>query len=322
MCLTEHPDYDYFHCVIDRMGKVYWLKNTMSHRDIIETYLEDNKSTDPDYITKRLTKIFRDLENFDKYLEDRDYYEVRIIPKDTKKITRNREDWEFDLLEMLISPTWYRENLDQYEENCWQCWEDSVKINLAIDNETIDVKDLFIFATGNSVVEARGKAKVVALNNATVKAYDNAKVIAYDNAKVYAHDNVRVNTNYGHVIVKAYDNSIIDASSHEEITASDNSVVKAYLHAIVRAEDNAIIEAYDNTRVEAHDNATVMAYWRSTVDAWGGIIEVYDYATVYRCWHEAKITIKSKTAVVIDNNKPGKDTGNIIVSKDAIVERI
>ena len=44
MCLALHRDYHYFNCIIDRMGRVYWLKNTMSHRDI-EDYIEGYKST-------------------------------------------------------------------------------------------------------------------------------------------------------------------------------------------------------------------------------------------------------------------------------------
>lgn len=332
MCIAMHHDYHYFNCIIDRMGKVYWLKDAMDCRDIEDSIDGISRDIDPtdtvsimenlEKLSYRTKKSFEELEN----LDDRYRFEVKIIPKDTKKITRNREDWEFDFWEMGISPIWFRENREQYEENCWKCWEESVKINLVIDYETINIKDIFIFATGNSKVEAHGNAKVVILNNAIVEAYDNARVIAYDNTEVYAYDNVIVDANYGHTKVEAHGNSIVNVSSHEDVTASDNSTVKASIHAIVRADDNARVDAYGNASVESHDNSTVKAYNHATVDAWGGMIEAYDCATVWRCWHDAKIAIKSKFAVVIDTDLVKGDdnqfhiTGKIIVSKDAIVE--
>ena len=231
---------------------------------------------------------------------------------------------------MLGSPIWFKENREQYEENCWKCWEESIKVNLVIDHETINIKDSFIFAAGNSKVEAYGNAKVVAINSAIVEAYDNVTVESYDNVRVDAHDNTSVEADngcIGYVRIDAYDNATVQVFSHEDVTANDNVTVKAHLYATIRAEENARVEAYDNVSVESHDNSMVKVYNHATVDAWGGTIEAYDCAVVWRCWYEAKITVKSKFAVVIDTDiAKGDDnqfhiTGKIIVSKDAIVER-
>lgn len=326
MCIVFNC-YTYFSCVIDRTGKVYWLKNNMNHWDIVDICIEDYKPLDIDSMVTKIEKSLTYLEKLEKNFDNRDYFYVKIIPKDIKKVTRNREDWEFDFWEMLIPPIWYRENREQYEESCWQCWEESIKVNLAIDHEIVEVKDIFLMATGNAIVEAHGNSIVEVWDNATVKAYDNVKVKAYDNAKVEANDNSKVEANYGRVRVDAYDNATVSASSHEDVTAHDNSKVKAHLHATVRAEENARVEAYDNVSVESHDNSIVKVYNHATVNAWGGMIEAYDCAAVWRCWHEAKIIIKSKFAVVIDTDLVKGDddqfhtTGKIIVSKDAIVER-
>jgi hypothetical protein len=300
---------NYFSCAIDRTGKVYWLKNSMSYRDIITEYREYNKLVDQDSI---ITEIFRNIENF----EDRNYFMVYIVPKDAKKVTRNREDWKFDLWEMMITPIWYRENIEQYEENCWKCWEDSVKINLAIDNETITTRDIFLLATGNSIVEAYGSAKVVAWNNVTVKAHDNVTVIACGNTKVNAYDNAIIEA-HGRVRVGAYGNTTVESFSHDIVMANDNSMVKAYLHAVVNAEGNTVAKVYGSTTVKAKDNAIIDAYNHATVEAWGkSTVEAYDNVTVYKHSSDAKITIKSNTAVAMDD-----DTNKIIVSKYAIVDR-
>ena len=206
---------EYFSCIVLRNKKVLWDKNTISHEDLIEQYnLKDNK------------------------LNNRDFIRIEIIPKDILTVTKNKEDWIFKIDEEKTLPRWFIKNKEIYEKKCWEAWEESIKIQLAV-NEKKNFKNCIGFAYGNSEIEA--------YNNSTVKAFDNSTVEAYEDSTV-----------------KAYENSTVKAYNNSTVETYNNSTVEAY--------NNSTVETYNNSTVKAFDNSTVKAYYNSTVEAFGSSI--------------------------------------------------
>ena len=182
----------YFSCIIDRNGQVYWLKNSNSHEDIIHiNNLKDDK------------------------IEDRDIVRIEIIPKDKKRVTRNKKDWVLNVDELETLPEWYVKNKKQNEKLCWNEWKKSVKEQIAINTEKRIVKDIYVETYGNSYV--------IAQDNSRVKAYCNSQVKANDNSHVEAH-----NDSY----VMAYDNSCVEAYNRSYVKAHDDSEILLYNKAI------------------------------------------------------------------------------------------
>ena len=139
----------FFSCIITRDLKVHWSKRTMAHEDLLsELRLEDKK------------------------LEERDFVKIEIAPKDVKKVSRSRDDWNFKVDEERTLPNWYDENVVKCQGACWKAWQESVHVNLAIDKEEKTCKDQLFFAYGS--------AKVVAYGSATVELKsDCATVLCY-----------------------------------------------------------------------------------------------------------------------------------------------
>ena len=169
----------FFSCIITKDLKVHWSKRTMAHEDLLsELRLEDKK------------------------LEERDFVKIEIAPKNVKKVSRNRDDWNYKVDEKRTLPNWYDENVVKCQTACWKAWQESVQVNLAVDKEEKTVKDHLFFAYDSAKVVAYGSAKVVAYGSAKVVAYDSATVKAYDSATVKA---------YGSATVEAYDSATVEA---------------------------------------------------------------------------------------------------------------
>jgi len=194
----------FFSCIITRDLKVHWSKRTMAHEDLLsELRLEDKK------------------------LEERDFVKIEIAPKNVKKVSRNRDDWNYTVDEKRTLPNWYDENVVKCQAACWKAWQESVQVNLAIDKEEKTVKDHLFFAYGSARVEAYDSATVVAYGSAKVLAYDSATVEAYDSAKVEAYDSAKV-VAYGSSTVKAYGSAKVLASGSAKVVAYDSVKVQAY----------------------------------------------------------------------------------------------
>jgi len=277
----------YFSCIIDRNGQVYWLKNSNSHEDIIRiNNLKDDK------------------------IEDRDFVRIEIIPKDGKRVTRNKKDWVLKVDEPGTLPKWYIKNKKQNEKLCWNEWKKSVKKQIAINTEKRIVKDTYVIAQGNSHVEAHDNSHIDAYDNSHIKAHDNSHIKAYDNSHIDAYDNSHIDAyDNSHVVahdnshIKAYDNSYIDAYDNSEVEAYDNSHVVAHDNSHIKAHDNSYIyfcsvsciDAYDNSKVEVYGDSQVKAYDNSHVVAHDNSeVEAYDYSQV-TANHNAKILLCDRT---------------------------
>ena len=148
-----NPMCDYFGCIITKDLKVHWSKRTFAHEDLLS-----------------------ELKLEDKNLEAREFIRVEILPNDKACMTRNREDWTFKVDEEKTLPNWYEKNVIQCRKLCWEAWEQSVQVNLALGKEEKTVTDTMIFAYDSSTVEAYGSSKV--------EAYDSSKVVAHGFSKV------------------------------------------------------------------------------------------------------------------------------------------
>ena len=265
---------NYFSCIIDRHFKVHWFKDTVRHEDIIErANLKDNK------------------------LKDRDFVRIEITPEDVNKVTRNKKDWNFKIDEEETLPSWFTKNQKKAEQKCWYAWKKSIKVNIALGDEKVEIRDQFILACGNSTVTAYGNSTVTAYDNSTVKTWDNSTVTAYGNSTVTA---------YGNSTVTACGNSTVTAYGNSTVKTWDNSTVKAYDNSTVTAYDNSTVEAYDNSTVKTWDNSTVTAYGNSTVNKYYGKVELKSKLAVIIDHINDRIIVLDKSIVVVQKKKRSK----------------
>jgi hypothetical protein len=194
---------NYFSCIIDRKLNVHWLLNSNAHEEII-----------------------RHAGFKDERLEDRDFVRIEITPKNTEKITRNKKDWNLKVDEPGTLPDWYLKKIKKAHTQLWKAWGESVKRQLALNEEEHRIKEQYMLALGNSTVEAWDNSTVKALGNSTVKALGNSTVEAWDNSTVKAWDNSTVKA-WGNSTVKALGNSTVKALGNSTVKALGNSTVKA-----------------------------------------------------------------------------------------------
>jgi len=193
-----------------RTGKVLWSERMVSHEELISEHkLKDDR------------------------LGDRDFVKFEITPKSMEKVTRSRADWQFKVDEEGTLPEWFLAKRKLLEVKCWAAWTDSVKVNLAVGDEKIEVKNRYVLAAGNANVVAYGSSKVEAYNSSNVEAYGSSKVVACDSSKVEAYNSSNVvacgSSNveaYGSSNVEAYGSSIIRVcSSSVKVTAKEDTIL-------------------------------------------------------------------------------------------------
>jgi len=152
---------NYFSCIITEDLKVHWLKNTAGHEDIlVAAKLEDKKLT------------------------DRDFVRIEIVPKNDKRPTRNKDDWILKVDEERTLPDWYEKNVIKAQKACWVAWEESVKIQLVLDDERHEGKDTFfmVYDSGLAVVYDSGRAEVY--DSGLAEVYDSGRAVVHDSGKV------------------------------------------------------------------------------------------------------------------------------------------
>jgi len=204
--------------------------------------------------------LLSELRLEDKKLEERDFVKIEIAPKDVKKVSRSRDDWNFKVDEERTLPNWYDENVVKCQGACWKAWQESIEACLAVDKEEKSGKDQLFFAYGSAKVIAYDSVKVRAYDSAKVRAYNSAKVIAYDSAKVRAYGSAKVEA-YDSATVVAYDSAKVEAYGSAKVEAYDSATVVAYDSATVVAYGSAKVEAYGSAKVELKsDCATVLCH--------------------------------------------------------------
>ena len=161
----------YFSCIITRDFKVHYSKKTCSHEDLIAEFkLEDTK------------------------LEDRDFVRIEISPKNMENLTRNPQDWTYKVDEEDTIPAWYKKEKAKAEEAVWVAWAESVKIQLVLGEESVDVTDAYLFVRSSSTVDAWGSSKVVAWDSSKVDARGSSKVeLKSETAVAVCHGKILVN---------------------------------------------------------------------------------------------------------------------------------
>jgi len=216
----------YFSCIITKDLKVHWSKKISAHEDLItELKLEDKK------------------------LENRGFIRIEIAPKNENKMTRDPKDWQFKIDEENTLPEWFIEGRKKAEKACWVAWEQSVQIQLALEDEEKEIRDCLLYAWGNSTVVARGNSKVEARGNSTVVARGNSTVVARGNSKVEARGNSKV---------EAWENSTVVARGNSKVEAWENSKVEAWENSKVVAWENSKVVAWENSKVEIQSSTSVV----------------------------------------------------------------
>jgi len=233
---------EYFSCIITSDLKVHWLKeNPADHQAIIDKLkLEDVK------------------------LENRSFVRIEIVPATTIP-TRNPKDWYLKIDEPTTLPDWFIENQKKAEKQCWLAWEQSVQVNLGLDNEDKgEIKDGWLLLRGNSKVEARENSKVEAWENSKVEAWGNSKVVAWENSKVVARENSKVEA-WGNSKVVAWENSKVVAWENSKVEARENSTVEAWENSKVEIKSlMAVVRSQD--KIYVHTKATVVKTTKAPPD--------------------------------------------------------
>ena len=159
---------NYFSCIVTENLKVHWLKNTMGHEDILAAAkLEDKKLT------------------------DRDFVRIEIVPKDQTRPTRNKDDWNFKVDEERTLPDWYEKNVIKAQKACWVAWEESVKIQLVLDDERHEDKDTFFMVYDSGLAEVYGSGRAVVHDSGKVE-LKSTKSVAICNGKIFVHSQAQV----------------------------------------------------------------------------------------------------------------------------------
>ena len=152
---------NYFSCIITKDFKVHWSKKSVAHETIIaETKLEDKK------------------------LENREFVRIEISPKDTAKLTRNPDDWNFKVDEEETLPEWFIENRSKAEKACWKAWEQSVQIQLGLNDEHKGkLTDTLVFLHDSSSAELYGSS------SAELK---STRSVAISKDKIFVHEEATI----------------------------------------------------------------------------------------------------------------------------------
>jgi hypothetical protein len=138
----------YFSCVVTKDLQVFWDKSIISHSELEAKHQLKDVS-----------------------LSRRQFIRFEITPISKEKITRSREDWALRVDEEGSLPKWFKDTQKQCEELAWTAWSESVKVNLAIGEESVEVRDQFLLCAG--------KAKVVGHDSTTMEGYGSTTMVGY-----------------------------------------------------------------------------------------------------------------------------------------------
>ncbi|MCJ7459227.1 MAG: hypothetical protein MUP17_09570, partial [candidate division Zixibacteria bacterium] len=258
-----------------------WSKKTVNHEELLtEIKIEDVK------------------------LNERDFVRIEITPKDQDQITRNPDDWIFNVDEERTLPDWYEMNIIKCQKACWKAWEESILVNLVMGEEEIKVSDdRFLFANG--------KAKIVASDSVSIKAYGSVSIVAYDSVSIVAYDSVSIVASDS-VSIEAYDSVSIEAYDSVSIEAYDSVSIKAY--------DSVSIEAYGSVSIVAYGSVSIVAYGSVSIEASDSVsIKAYDSVSIkaYDYW-KGKAFLNSVTASLVWKQKIYVKTEAVIVKTDEV----
>ena len=193
---------DYFSCIITRDLNVHWLKqNPQDHQAIVDSTKLDEKK-----------------------LENRDFVRIEITPKDPAHITRNQDDWTLRIDEERTLPDWYEKNVAKATKACWKAWTESVKINIALNDESVNnLTDTFIKLYGSSSAELYGYSSAVLHGSSSAELHDSSRAELYGSSRAVLHGSSRAE---------------LHDSSSAELHGSSRAVLKSKLATAI--EDDTI----------------------------------------------------------------------------------
>jgi hypothetical protein len=238
--------------------KVHWSKKTTTHEDIIaEAKLEDKK------------------------LENRDFVRIEISPKDRTKMTRDPKDWKLKVDEEDTLPEWYIEHQKKAEKNCWIAWEQSVQIQLGLNDEDKGIlTDTLVFLYDSSSAELYGSSSAELYGSSSAELYDSSSAELNGSSRAELYDSSRA-VLYDSSRAVLYDSSraVLYGSSRAELNGSSSAELNGSSRAVL----------YGSSRAVLYGSSRAVLYGSSSAE------------------------LKSKTSVAISNQK-------IFVSKEATVK--
>ncbi len=180
--------------------KVFWSKNSDSHKDIIEEFgLSADGIRGPNIVR------------------------VEIVPPktgDRKDYSRPLEEWVYHTDQDIV-PSWYNEV--EGERRTRVATVEWIKAKVITEGE-ITIESGEIWAYGSSVVNSFNSSAVHSYNSSTVYSNDSSKVYSYGSSivysygssKVYSRDSSTVHS-YDSSIVHSYDSSIVSSYNSSNV---------------------------------------------------------------------------------------------------------
>jgi hypothetical protein len=217
----------YFSCIITKDLKVHWTKKTTAHEEIIaEAKLEDKK------------------------LENRDFVRIEISLKDTTKVTRNPDDWKFKVDEEDTLPEWFIENQKKVEKACWKAWEESVQIQLGLNDENKgELEDTLVFLHGSSSAVLNDSSSAELNDSSSAELYDSSSAVLHGSSSAELHGSSSAELHdwssavlYGSSSAELYDSSSAELKSKISIAISNN---KIFVHKEATIKKTCKVKAAD-----------------------------------------------------------------------------
>ena len=186
----------YFSAIVTKDLKAHWSKKTTAHEQILDQIRLDSKVIS--------TNI-------------RDFVAIEITPKDPEKISRKTEDWQLkvDIDNIKDLPEWFVENRQKAEKNCWKAWEESVQIQIGINDEHKGILyDTLVFLYDSSSA---------VLN-------DSSRAVLNDSSSAVLNGSSRAELNgSSSAVLNGSSRAELNDSSRAELNGSSSAVLKSTL---------------------------------------------------------------------------------------------
>ncbi|MEU9663837.1 hypothetical protein [Streptomyces chartreusis] len=157
---------------------------------------------------------------------------------------------------------------------------------------------------GNSMITACGTAKVYAWDLSSVILSGHSRCFAYETANVVAGDESRVEAQ-GDGRIEAFGRAVVNASSMSQVTATGQAVVHAQGESQVTAFESVEVSAIGNAVVTVSDHCHVHAQGDARISAWGSArIKAEGSAQVEVHSPDVRVLVAEGSQVTVNGAEP------------------
>jgi len=283
----------YLSCVVTNDFKAHWKKQSVDHESILD-----------------------DLKLPDATLRNRTFVRIEITPE-TDPPTRKPEDWKLRVDEEGTLPEWFIEHRTKAETACWKAWEESVQIQLALNDEKKEVTDTLIYLYGSSSAVLYGSSRAELYDSSSAELYGSSSAVLYGSSRAVLKDSSSAEL-YGSSSAVLYDSSSAElyGSSSAVLYGSSRAVLYGSSSAELYGSSSAVLydssraELYDSSRAELYDSSRAVLYGSSSAELYGSSrAELYD---------SSRAELKSTVSTAICNRKVIVHTKTTIIKKTNI----